>query len=89
MDATTTRSAPWWRERELILLVLLAAVVLLLIDAGLEPWLAALLVAVAVLAIGAALVWRGREGLRTTSLTPERTIETLKEDAEWAKEQIR
>ena len=71
------------------LLVLLAAVVLLLIDAGLEPWLAALLVAVAVMAIGAALVWRGREGLRTTSLTPERTIETLKEDAEWAKEQIR
>jgi hypothetical protein len=71
------------------LLVLLAAVVLLLVDAGLDPWLAALLVGVAVLAIGGALVWRGRDGLRTTNLAPERTIETLKDDAEWAKEQIK
>jgi hypothetical protein len=71
------------------LLVLLAAGVLLLIDAGFEPWLAALLVSVVVMAIGAALMWRGREGLRTTNLAPERTIETLKEDAEWAKEQIK
>lgn len=71
------------------LLVLLAAGVLLLIDTGFEPWLAALLVSVVVMAIGAALMWRGREGLRTTNLAPERTIETLKEDAEWAKEQIK
>ena len=68
---------------------LLAAGVLLLIDTGFEPWLAALLVSVVVMAIGAALMWRGREGLRTTNLAPERTIETLKEDAEWAKEQIK
>jgi len=34
-------------------------------------------------------VWRGREGLRTAKLVPERTIETLKDDAEWAKEQIK
>lgn len=71
------------------LLVLLAAVVLLLIDTGLEPWLAALLVAVVVMTSGVALAWRGREGLRTTSLAPERTIDTLKEDAAWAKEQIK
>jgi VIT1/CCC1 family predicted Fe2+/Mn2+ transporter len=70
-------------------LVFLGAVVLLLVDAGLEPWLAALLVAVVAIAIGGALVWRGREGLKQTSLTPERTIETLKDDAEWAKEQIK
>ena len=50
---------------------------------------AGLLVSVVVMAIGAALIWRGREGLRTTNLAPERTIETLKEDAEWAKEQIK
>jgi hypothetical protein len=71
------------------LLVFLGAVVLLLVDAGFEPWLAALLVAVIAIAIGGALVWRGREGLTQTSLTPERTIETLKDDAEWAKEQIK
>jgi hypothetical protein len=70
-------------------LVLLGAVVLALVDAGLEPWFAALLVSVIAMAIGGALIWRGREGLKTTSLAPERTIETLKEDAEWAKEQIK
>ena len=55
------------------LLVLLAAVVLLLIDTGLEPWLAALLVAVVVMAIGAALAWRGREGLRTRTSPNEQS----------------
>ena len=60
------------------LLVLLAAVVLLLIDTGFEPWLAALLVAVVVMAIGTALVWRGREGLRTTNLAPERNSRRLR-----------
>ena len=66
-----------------------AALVALLVDAGVSPWLAALLVGTATLAAGAALAWRGREGLRTTSVMPERTIETLKDDAEWAKEQIK
>jgi hypothetical protein len=71
------------------LLVFLVAVVLLLVEAGWEPWLAALVVAVVVIVIGGTLVWRGREGLKRTSLAPERTIEALKDDAEWAKEQIK
>ena len=71
------------------LLFLLAALVALLVYAGLDTWLAALLVGVVTLAVGGALVWRGREGLRTAKLVPERTIETLKDDAEWAKEQIK
>jgi hypothetical protein len=71
------------------LLFLLAALAALLIQAGLDPWLSALLVGAVTLAIGGALAWRGREGLRTTSVVPERTIETLKDDAEWAKEQIK
>jgi hypothetical protein len=71
------------------LLFLLAALVALFIQAGLDAWLAALLVGAATLAVGGALAWRGREGLRTTSVVPERTIETLKDDAEWAKEQIK
>ena len=70
-------------------LFLLVALVALLIQAGLDPWLSALLVGAVTLAIGGALVWRGREGLRTTSVVPERTIGTLKDDAEWAKEQIK
>jgi len=71
------------------LLAVLAAVTLLLIQVGLDPWLAALLVGVVVAALGGFLVMRGREGLRTTELAPKRTIETLKDDAEWAKERVK
>jgi xanthine/uracil permease len=69
-------------------LFLLLAVVLGLWDAGLEPWLAALIVGLVVVAIGAILVQRARESLKPANLAPRRTVETLKEDQEWAKEQI-
>lgn len=65
---------------------LMAAVVLGLIDAGLEPWISALLVGIIVAAVGGALVARGRTGLATTDLKPKRTIETLQDDAEMLKE---
>jgi uncharacterized membrane protein YqjE len=65
---------------------LMAAIVLGLIEAGLDPWIAALLVGVVVAAVGGALVAKGRSGLTTTDLTPKRTIETIQDDAEWVKE---
>lgn len=65
---------------------LMAAVVLGLIEAGLDPWISALLVGVIVAAVGGALVARGRSGLATTDLKPKRTIETLQDDAEMLKE---
>jgi hypothetical protein len=71
------------------LLAVLAAIALGLVQLGLDPWLAALLTGIGVAAIGAALIWRGREGLGATELAPHRTIDTLKDDAEWAKEQIK
>jgi Putative Actinobacterial Holin-X, holin superfamily III len=53
-------------------------------------WLAALIVAVVDGAIAAFLVLRGRERVKqATPLVPEQTIETVKEDAEWAKTQMR
>lgn len=70
------------------LLGALATVVLILVKLGIEPWLAALLVTVAVAVLGAALALRGRDQLRQRSLVPKRTMETLRDDAEWAKEQI-
>jgi hypothetical protein len=70
------------------LLVLLAAVVLILIDAGLDAWAAALLVGVLVALIGGGLVMAGRNRLRTADVTPRRTIETLRDDADWAKERM-
>ena len=71
------------------LLGLLVAVGLLLVDAGITPWLAALIVAVITAAIGGALVGYGRSEIARTDLAPKRTIETLRDDADWAKEQIK
>jgi hypothetical protein len=71
------------------LLALLAAVILILVQAGLDPWLSALIVGVLVAGIGGFLIMRGRDGLQKSELAPKRTIETLKDDAEWAKERIK
>ena len=70
------------------LLFLLLAIVFGLIEAGWDAWLSALVVGLVVVAIGAILVLRARESLKPANLAPRRTVETLKEDQEWAKEQI-
>jgi hypothetical protein len=71
------------------LLALLATVVIILAAAGLPWWLSALIVSVVVLIAGGVLVQQGLERLRRTSLTPKHTVESIKEDVEWAKEQAR
>ena len=70
------------------LFFLLLAIVFGLIEAGWDAWLSALIVGLVVVAIGAVLVLRARESLKPANLAPRRTLETLKEDQEWAKEQI-
>ena len=68
-------------------LVFLAAITLALIQLGITWWLAALIVAVVVIGVGYFLLQAGLSGLKRTNLAPQQTIETLKEDATWAKEQ--
>ena len=70
------------------LLFLLLAIVFGLIEVGWDPWVSALVVGLVVVAIGAILVLRARESLKPANLAPQKTVETLKEDAAWAKEQI-
>jgi hypothetical protein len=65
------------------------AAALLLIDAGLSPWVAALVVAAVVGIVGGGLVARGRSELARADIAPQQTIETLKEDAQWAKQKIK
>ena len=65
------------------LLVLLAAIVIGLAQIGVQPWLSALIVALVTGVIGYVLVNKGRAGLRRSSVTPTRTIESLKETATW------
>ena len=67
-------------------LAIVAALVLLL--AALVPgWLAALIVGVVVGAIGYVLVQKGLAALKREDLAPRQTIDTLKEDIAWAKDQ--
>jgi len=70
-------------------LALLAALIIGLGQLDVPWWLSALLVGLIVAGIGAFLVMRGLNALKGESLAPERTIQTLKEDAEWAKAQTR
>jgi hypothetical protein len=67
-------------------LAIIAAVIIVL-AAVLPWWLSALLVGVIVAAVGGFLVQRGLDALKHESLAPQQTIATLKENAEWAKEQ--
>lgn len=67
-------------------LVILAALVLLLGEV-MDTWLSAFIVGGLVLLVGYFLIQRGREALKKEDLTPRQTIDTLKEDAEWAKRQ--
>jgi len=55
-----------------------------------HTWLAALIVAVVYAAIAIPLALRGRQRMReATPPAPEKTIESVKEDAEWAKTRTR
>jgi fatty acid desaturase len=70
------------------LLALVATLIIALAAAGLPWWLASLIVGVIVAAVGALLVQRGLAALRRIDLAPRQTMETLKEDTQWAKEQM-
>jgi len=69
------------------LLALIATVIIILAE-FMPWWLSALIVSLVVLAVGGLLVQRGMSALKATNMAPEQTIETLKEDKEWAKKQL-
>lgn len=68
-------------------LAILAAIAIGLGQLGLPWWVATLLVGLVVAGIGGFLVMRGISALRQETPVPQQTIDTLKEDAEWAKAQ--
>jgi hypothetical protein len=71
------------------LLAVVAAVVLLLATAGLEPWIAALVAGLGMAGIGYVLAQKGLTALRNDDVTPTQTINSVKETAQWAKNQTR
>jgi hypothetical protein len=70
------------------LLAVLAGIIALLNNV-MPLWASALLVGVVVAVVGYLLVRRGLEALKREDFTPRETIETLKEDQQWAKDQTR
>ena len=68
----------------------LTACFILALNAIMPAWLAALIVAVVYGIVAFVLVKQGQAKLkRATPPVPEQTIETVKEDVEWAKTQMR
>jgi Putative Actinobacterial Holin-X, holin superfamily III len=66
----------------------LTACLILALSEVIPDWLAALIVAVVMGAIAAVLALQGRNRIRAaTPPVPEQTVETVKEDVEWAKTQ--
>ena len=70
-------------------LVLLGAIVLGLIAAGLDAWLAAMIVAFVVLVIGAIVTSTGVSQIQNTNVAPTQTAESVREDVEFVKEQMK
>jgi hypothetical protein len=69
-------------------LAIIAALIMLL--AKMVPhWGAALIVGAVVGGIGWMLIGKAMMALQQTDLTPRETVETLKEDATWMKQQIK
>ena len=70
-------------------LAIVAGIIFVLAEIGLPLWLSALLVGLVVAAAGYFLVRKGLAALKREELAPRHTMETLKEDKEWAKDQTR
>jgi hypothetical protein len=68
-------------------MALLAAAVLALAMV-VRPWLAALIVGIASLAVAALLLYLGKRWLDTRLLVPRRSLNSLREDEAWTRERV-
>jgi Putative Actinobacterial Holin-X, holin superfamily III len=71
------------------LIVLLQALILGLTEAGIPAGWASLIVGVVVAVIAYILIHKGTSDLKASNLAPTRTVDSLKRDAQVAKEQVR
>jgi uncharacterized membrane protein YqjE len=72
----------------LLALIALTAVLIAALDTAMPLWLAALIVTVLWAVLGAVLAAQGRKELQQAAPpVPEQTMETVKEDIQWAKTQ--
>jgi uncharacterized membrane protein YqjE len=82
-----------WGASGVVALLALGALTgffILVLDEVMPDWLAALIVAAVYGAIAGVLYLQGRERVEEAgSPVPEQTVETVKEDVQWAKDQTR
>ncbi len=62
---------------------------ILLLGLVISVWLSALIIGIVVAGIGYFMIQHGINSLKSSSLAPNETIESLKEDTEWAKQQTK
>jgi uncharacterized membrane protein YqjE len=65
------------------------ALVLALLDKAMEFWIAALIVTLVYGAVAAVLAMSGRDRVKAATPPAEQTVETVKEDVQWAKSQAK
>ena len=70
------------------LLAVLAGIIVLL-GQVMPMWLSALIVGAVVIVVGYLLVKKGLDALKREDFAPRQTMETLKEDQQWAKDQTK
>ena len=74
----------------LLALGVLTTMILALLDKAMDLWVAALIVTLVYGAIAAVLAMTGKERVKqATPPAPEQTVETVKEDVQWAKSQAK
>jgi hypothetical protein len=71
------------------MLVLTAFLVILVGDLIGNYWLGALIIGVIFAVIGAVLVARGKSNLQGGEIKPERTLDSLREDKNWAQAEVK
>ena len=69
-------------------LLALGAAVIMLLSNWMPNWVAALIVGLVVGGVAWLLIGQAIAELKRTELTPQETVESLKEDAQWIKDQI-
>jgi len=72
----------------LVALVFVALTAAALLDKWMQTWIAVGIVTLVLILIAAFLALSGKSKLSASSLKPQQTIDSLKENQEWAKQQI-
>lgn len=73
----------------LVALLTLFAALVFGIAEFVDLWVSALIVGAITAVVAIVVAWKGAASLRGMRITPRQTIETLREDREWIREQVR